>query len=258
MRGETPHLRATNHYQTYLSFMQKPSKNVGASIKCVIFDLDGTLYDYHQAADPAFDAFCEEGERLLGIPSATLRADFLRIGHDQWVENHETTGYHSRMIRCQRLLEERNLSIRHAEHLDAVYWKTYLDKLVPFPDAAAMLAELREMGLRLGVGTNMSADWQHRKLIRMGLIDWFDFMVTSEEASVEKPDPRFFAACVAKAKCSAGECLFVGDDPDRDARGALESGLRGVWLQSSAEARAARPDLQSISSLSEIPALVRK
>lgn len=238
--------------------MQILSPIDGASIKCAIFDLDGTLYDYHRAADPAFDAFCDEGERLLGIPSATLRADLLRIGHDQWEENHETTGYHSRMIRWQRLLEERDLPIRHAEHLDAVYWKTYLDRIEPFPDAASMLAELRSMGLRLGVGTNMSADWQHRKLIRMGLIDCFDFMVTSEETSIEKPAPRFFAACVAKAKCAADECLFVGDDPDRDAQGAIEAGLHGVWLQPSADARAARPGLPSVSSLSEIPAIVRK
>jgi beta-phosphoglucomutase-like phosphatase (HAD superfamily) len=59
--------------------------------------------------------------------------------------------------------------------------------------------------VRVGVGSDMTADWQFRKLERLGLLDRIDFAVTSEEAGVEKPAPGFFALCLEKAGCAPGD-----------------------------------------------------
>ena len=98
----------------------------------------------------------------------------------------------------------------------------------------------------------MSAGIQYRKLEVMGLLDFFDFIVTSEETGIEKPAPEFFAKCVEKARCPADRCLFVGDDPVRDAEGSAAAGLRAVWLAPDPEKRAAHPGLRAVSSLREI------
>ena len=52
--------------------------------------------------------------------------------------------------------------------------------------------------------------------------------MTSEEAGAEKPDRRFFDLCIQKSGCAPEECLFVGDHPQGDAKGALAAGMHAV------------------------------
>ena len=218
--------------------------------ECALFDLDGTLYPVDAVYETAMEALCAEAERRLGVPRAEMRDAVAAAGRAQWEADHRTAGYHSRIIRCQRVLEARGLPLRHALALDEAYWDAYLAAIRPYPDAAETLSALRSRGVRIGLGTNMTAGMQFRKLERLGLADFFDFAVTSEETGVEKPAPEFFAACAAKAGCPAGRCLFVGDNPDADVRGALGAGLRAVWFAPDPAKRAARPDLPSVASLS--------
>ena len=219
---------------------------------CVLFDLDDTLYGFDPAAAHAIDAASAAAERLLGIPAADARADYHRLLREQQTETPDDAGCHSRLIRYQRMLEERGLPLRFADELTNVYWQAFLDASVVFPDAAATLDGLRARGIRIGLGTNMTADWQHRKLVRLGLIDRFDFIVSSEEAGGEKPSPRFFALCERKARCPAAECLFVGDNLRYDVFGALAAGMQAVWLQPDPAKRAAHPEVRAIGTLADL------
>ena len=58
---------------------------------------------------------------------------------------------------------------------------------------------------------------------------YIDFIVTSEEAGVEKPTPHLFELCVEKAGVPAGECAFIGDNLTKDVKGAWDNGLKGIW-----------------------------
>lgn len=226
-------------------------------IRCALFDLDGTLYDFDLAAARAMDAACAAARHLVGIPEDETRADYKRYLDEQRSIAPDQAGYHSRLIRFQRMLEDRALPLHFAVPLTDVYWKAFLEATEPFPDAAETLDALRALGLRIGLGTNMTAEMQFRKLERLGLIDRFDFIVSSEEAAAEKPLPAFFALCVRKAGCPANECLFVGDNREMDALGASAAGLRGVWLAPDAAGRAAHPETPSVMALRELPALVK-
>ena len=221
-------------------------------MRCALFDLDDTLYDFTAASKRALDGACREAERLLGIPADDVRADYARILHEQQTETPDDAGCHSRLIRFARMLEERGLPLSYADVITDAYWKSFLDGIVPFPGAADALDGLRAAGVRIGLGTNMTADWQYRKLARLGLIDRFDFIVSSEEAGAEKPTPRFFALCVRKARCPAAECLFVGDNLHLDIFGALAAGMQAVWFQPDPAKRAEHPEVRSIARLSEL------
>ena len=227
-------------------------------IRCALFDLDGTLYDFAAASAAALDAVSLFVEQTLGIPAAEARDEYRRLLHEQQADSQNSPGGHSRLIRYQRLLEERGLPLRFARPVTETYWNAFVDSVKVFPDAAPALDRLRALGLRIGLGTNMTAYWQFRKLERLGLLDRFDFIVSSEEVGSEKPSPRFFAMCVRKARCPVSECLFVGDDLQLDVFGALDAGLQAAWLQPDAAQRAEHPDVRSIASLIELPSLVDK
>lgn len=226
-------------------------------IRCVLFDLDGTLYDFDAATARALDSASAVAERHLGIPAADLTADYFRILDEQRSENSETAGYHSRLIRFQRMLEERDLPLRFATRLSDAYWDGFLRDIEPFPGLVPALDALRADGVRIGLGTNMSAEWQFRKLERMGMIDLFHFVVTSEEAASEKPAPRFFAFCERKARCAASECLFIGDNLPMDVLGAMGAGMRAAWFQPDAAERGKHAEVCSFGSYADLVSLVK-
>ncbi|MCD8248318.1 MAG: HAD family hydrolase [Lachnospiraceae bacterium] len=205
-------------------------------IKTVIFDLDDTLYNYREAHALAFAQLTVYAEKELGIPAA----EFEKL-HQHYLENAkkfmgDVAATHNRLIRYQMILEEKGLPLYpHALRMCEIYWETFLDATRPFAGARGLLTALHAQNIRIGIGTNMTAYMQFRKLERMELLPLVDFLVSSEEASAEKPAPAFFARCVQKALCTAEECLFVGDSLEMDVYGALRAGLQAVWYHPEGE-----------------------
>ncbi len=199
-------------------------------IKSVIFDLDDTLYSYQDAHAIALAELSVYAEKELDIP----KEEFTELYQSRLEAAQELMGNvaatHNRLLRAQMILEDRGLPLYpHALRMCDLYWETFLKDLRPFDGVREILVALRARGIRVGIGTNMTAYMQFQKLERMKLLPLVDFLVSSEEASAEKPAPRFFARCVQKAHCKAEECLFVGDSLEMDIRGAREAGLHPVW-----------------------------
>jgi putative hydrolase of the HAD superfamily len=99
---------------------------------------------------------------------------------------------------------------------------------VPDPDAVAVLAELRARGFRLGVISN--ADGRVRdQLARAGLARWFEVVVDSAEAGVQKPDPAIFRLAARRLGLADRAVLYVGDIRDVDVAGAEAAGMAAIW-----------------------------
>lgn len=215
-------------------------------LKAVIFDIDDTLYSYKDANIQAMSLLCVYAERELGMEAEEFREACQRMMEFQFRYNNETAGCHSRAIRFQLLLEERGLPLRHAAVMNDLYWEELLRVMVPAPGILEFVSALRERGIRLGVGSDMTADWQLKKLERLGLLEKLDFVVTSEEAGVEKPDRKLFQLCAEKAGCLPEECLFIGDNLKKDVLGAQAAGMRALWVQPDAAKAAEVTNVKSI------------
>ena len=164
-----------------------------------------------------------------------------------------TAAIHNRLIRYQIILEELGQPIRHAPVMANLYWSAFLAAMEPGPGLRECLDSLKAQGFTLGVGTNMTAEYQYAKLEKLGILDAVDFMVSSEEAGAEKPERRLFDFCAGKVGCAPGECVFVGDSLEFDARGSLAAGMIPVWL--CPEDRPCGPSIRRIASLTELPGL---
>ncbi len=206
-------------------------------IKTVIFDIDGTMFDYDICNQHALDALREYCEEYLDIPGGNFmeifrQADKLAV---------ERIGYtcaaiHNRMIRYQCLLELCGKPLfPHARTMYHKYWDTMLDMMKPYPGFVEWMKELKASGITIGVGTNMTAYMQYMKMERLGVGEYVDWIVTSEETGVEKPDQKFFELCVEKSGNRFDECLFVGDNPVMDIAGAREAGLKAILFEPGSE-----------------------
>ena len=215
-------------------------------IKSVIFDLDGTLYDYDTAHALGYDALVDYARRELGMDRETFGKAYRKAMKDVSRSlGMETAALHDRYLRFQVMAENEGFPYSpHVFGMTDAYWEIFLDSMRPSPGVEQALEALSKAGLRIGLGTNMVIDYQLKKLERLGLIHAFDFIVSSEETLVEKPHPRFFARCVEKAGADPEECLFVGDDLVLDYMGAKGAGLQAAWFQGSGkEPGPQKPDL---------------
>lgn len=227
-------------------------------IKAWFFDVDNTLYDYDTAHAAALQALTGQLGPDLGLSPeafAALHQEAYRIQQDR--VGAQTAAIHSRLLRYQIMLERLGKPLSLAPRMTGLYWTAFLAHMRMTPGADTCMAFLRERGCAVGIGTNMTADYQYAKLERLGLLRYVDLMVTSEEAGAEKPDPRFFRLCVQKAGCAAGECVFLGDNPVHDVQGAEQAGLRPVWLRPAAGQGEVPAHVPQLRTLEEVPELFR-
>jgi HAD superfamily hydrolase (TIGR01549 family) len=130
-----------------------------------------------------------------------------------------------------------------------------------YPDVRPALAELRSMGLWVGIAGNQTL--RAGQILR-GLSLPADMIATSAEWGVAKPDPAFFARVIQAAPGQPDEIVYVGDHRDNDIEPAKAAGLhtafirRGPWgyLWADDPAVAKLADWR-ISSLNELPALIQ-
>lgn len=198
-------------------------------IKAIIFDLDDTLYSWKGPHPGAMDAVCAYVREELG-QSADEFTDYYKAEMKQiQSELGKQAAIHNRLIRFLRYLECHQLPLHHALIMERIYWDHIFAAAKPEPGCVECLEALKEQGYILGIGSNMTLDWQMEKLDRLDLTKYFSFVVSSEEAGAEKPDARVFDLCAKKAGVKPEECLFVGDSYQGDVLGAEAAGMHALW-----------------------------
>lgn len=200
-------------------------------IKAVIFDLDDTLYDYKALERAAFECVGELVRERLGVSEEQYEEAFMRARQITKEKLGETAASHSRMLYFQKTLEYLDIRPLYlALEMYETYWGFFLDHMALYPGVRELLEALHEKYIRVGVCTDLLAHIQHRKLRRLKMMDDVDCLVTSEEAGVEKPASGIFNLCLEKLRLPAGEVCFVGDNLEKDVKGAIAAGLQAVWF----------------------------
>lgn len=226
--------------------------------KAILFDIDDTLYSYQAAHAVAFDRLCRYGEEHLG-----LDRDRFRQLHKQAMTQMEAVlgrpcaAMHNRLLRYQRILELAKLPLYpHALEMESLYWGTLIDVAQPSPGALPCLRALKAAGYTLGIGTDMTLDFQLKKLIRLEMMPYLDFVVTSEEVLAEKPEAKLFLRCAEKADVAPEQCLFIGDSLKKDVAGAKAAGMDALWYQPDPVLAAQHPEVASISHFDQLHQLL--
>lgn len=95
------------------------------------------------------------------------------------------------------------------------------------PEMPAVLEAIRQMGLKIGLISNIcSRDQVPYNLEQYGILKYFDPIVLSCEYGRRKPDPAIFHYAARLASVPTRNCIYVGDSILHDIRGACRSGFR--------------------------------
>lgn len=209
-------------------------------VRAVGFDLDGTLFDHLGSACAGVDRFVG----ALGVPPSAEVRDAWFEAEDAQFERWragEITFQEQRRERLRSVLPQFGIEApRGREEADALfgrYLEEYRRAWRPFDDSVDVIVALRAAGLRVGILTNGAQEQQLEKLRSIGTLDSVDIVCTSEEIGVQKPDPRAFRTLAHRLGVAAGECLFVGDNPEHDVEGARRAGMGAVLVDRYGEHR---------------------
>lgn len=219
-------------------------------LKGLLLDIDNTLYSY----DPAHRAGLAAAFGYLRAHTSLDLEPHFKAARRQVNERlAETAASHNRMLYFQGMCERLGLnSMRHAHKAYAAYWDAFLDAM-RLDEGVLDLLKAHDH-LPVCLVTDLTAHIQFRKVERLGLAEFADFMVTSEEAGREKPDARMFGLALEKLGLAPDETCMVGDSYEKDALGAARAGIPAYWLNREAGARDLTPGITEIRSMRELGA----
>ena len=97
-----------------------------------------------------------------------------------------------------------------------------------------------------------------RILGELGVLDYFDALVFSDEVKLVKPNPDLFRACLVMLDCAPQEVVHVGDSYKSDIVGAIDACMRTIWVKTrEQEQRQGYVPDAVITSLLEFPETLR-
>ena len=189
----------------------------------VLFDLDGTLYDY----DPAHQAAIEAVKTLVETQFEFKSMDFDRYFSDARMKVKEfrcRTGARSRLLYFKTMFELMGLgsSVLNTMNCEYVYWNTFVQNSRLFDGVTELIDELRIRKVPKILITNQTTSVQFKKLVYFDLEDAFDLVVTSEHVGVEKPARKIFDAAVLPFEVEPTKIWMFGDDVSADIEGARQ------------------------------------
>ena len=200
--------------------------------KTIFFDLDGTLYSYNSGHKTGLKGAYEYWKQLTGDDYDSFLKKYAKSRKTIKRFLTGTAGSHSRVLYFQGMVEENFLTSQpyHIAELTQRYWDTFIDSIQPFKWVEKTLQKLKDNGYRLAIITNMSAEVQFKKLHKLNLDNYFEAVISSEEAGQEKPHPHIFFHAIDRLKANPKECIMIGDDLKNDVEVANFVGMTPILI----------------------------
>ena len=191
------------------------------TIKAVVFDAYGTLYDVQSVADVTEDAFPGYGEiitqtwRIKQLEYSWLRSlmrryqDFAQVTHDSLAYTLRSLGLEYDDDTFARIIDK-------YLHLDL------------YPDALAALSAMKDR--KLAILSNGSPDMLGALARNSGLDRLLDATISVDAKKIFKPSPAAYELIGEVLGTAPNEVLFVSSNP-WDVAGAKSFGLNVAWIE---------------------------
>ncbi|MEM4536174.1 MAG: HAD-IA family hydrolase [Nitrososphaerota archaeon] len=191
------------------------SDGFNMQIELVTFDLYGTLVDWKYSIS-----------RALNYIHENLADRFFEIEYETVTNLGKYIPYSRILVKVlERALRECKIDFREE------YGRLLLTSFAKspfFPDALIGLILLKKHGYKTGIISNTDRDLVEITLA--GVRDFFDYVVTAQDAGYYKPDKRAFITAYEIMKTNYEQVLHVSSYPQYDLEPADQLGVKTVCI----------------------------
>ena len=226
--------------------------------KDLFIDFDDTLYDTHGNAVIALGELFEHFQlgRFFSDPQV-FYDDYWRTNIDLW------TRYSKGEITRDYLIVERfrrplslgkglEPTVDFCLEVGDVFLDYCSSKPGVVDGAHELMDHLRQRGYRMHMTSNGFHEVQYKKLAACGLTDYFDTVILSEDAGVNKPAKGYFDYALRVSKAVPETTIMIGDNFNTDIMGATNAGLDTIYFNRYPDYPAPNPVTFEVTSLQEI------
>jgi HAD superfamily hydrolase (TIGR01509 family) len=180
-------------------------------MKALIFDFDGLILDTETSDYQSWQQIYHSYGQELSLPlwltfvGGTAATDFDPYDHLETLLGEEVD-------REQIWINRRKIDLEA------------LAGLPPMPGVVDLLAAAQARGLKLAVASSSPASWVEGHLAGLGLLEYFEEIVTSDDVEKTKPDPALFLLAAEKLGVQPGEVIVL-EDSYNGVTGAKKAGM---------------------------------
>ncbi len=188
--------------------------------RAVLIDLDGTLLDTVPDIAAAVNAMrAEVGQAAL--PTATV-ASYIGKGADVLVHR-VLTGSLDGCAAPDQFECAKDSFYRHYRRFNG-------HAALVFPGVPGALAELQARGFRLACVTNKPREFTLDLLERVGLVDYFEVVISGDDTLEKKPHAAPVLAACERLEVTPAEAVMIGDS-ENDLLSARAAGCRVILVE---------------------------
>jgi putative hydrolase of the HAD superfamily len=195
----------------------------------VIFDIGNTLINANKISQIAlnYTAVQLKNKNIIANPDSFCET-YRKI--DQKIEGIEINHLYSciQILKC--VAEELGIKQTHLFYFNFFtnYRQKIKESIYHNTSAIKVFKELKRLNIKIGIISDGTTYEQIEQMYLLGLLNYVDEIVTSQEIGVEKPDVKIFKSIMERLKCSPENSIMVGDDINRDINGANKFGMKTV------------------------------
>jgi HAD superfamily hydrolase (TIGR01509 family) len=185
---------------------------MSASLKAVLFDVDGTLVDSNDAHAAAWvKAFTEHG---VTVDPAHVRR-CIGMGGDKL------------MPAVSGIADDSEQGAAIAGRRGEIFMTEFVPSLKPFKDADDLVAAVKGLGLTAVAASSAKEDELKALLELSDTTSLMDDSTSSDDAEESKPAPDIIDAALSRAKAAPVEAIMIGDTP-YDIEAARRAGVKTI------------------------------
>lgn len=226
-------------------------------IKVITFDCTNTLFYFKKPPELQYLKTAES----FGLKSEIFDKDLMKVHFRQQFkelqQNHPNFGRDSIAYESWwKKLVINVLSLSSREKIDEILLESVASKLISqykskecygkFEKSNELIKAFKDAGKVVGIISNF--DPRLHDLLTDMELPKFDFVVTSYEAGVEKPNAKIFHKAIeaSKLNCDPSEALHIGNEMEKDFKGAINAGWKAILIKPEAKVQ---PSFNSVEHL---------
>lgn len=223
--------------------------------KNLFIDLDDTLWDIHlNGRECLEEIYLDYGYAKYYPTFSDYYAVYMPGNLRLWAM------YRQGEIRKEELIVERFLApVRDFGIDDPEYARRLSDDFLDrttrktrLIEGALELLDYLKPRYRMHILSNGFREVQYKKIENSGLKSYFDKIILSEDAGINKPHPDMFTYALKNTNSRRDQTVMIGDSWDADMVGAYQSRIAQIWFNPASEPPDGFEPTHTVQTLAEI------